>query len=775
MDLVFDGSVIELPMIAVKNAVIFPIPSLPVPLNVGRDKTMRAIELASNEAGLIFIAAQRDPEDEWPGSGDVHEIGTIARILRVSQGRSGKELLIEGKARGRIRRFIETDEYLRVEVTPISEEGEADVELDALQRTLREMAAKIVHLSSRLPDELLSVLETITAPGHLADLVCTQLKISAEEKQRVLETVELKARLRAVIHHVGYELAILDVSNSIRSEVKDRLDQHQREVYLREQLRAIRKELGDDNGGGDDLDDLRQQVEESEMPELAMKAAERELKRLARMNQQSAEYTVSRTYIDWLLDVPWNTTTEDNLDINSAAEVLEAHHYGLDKVKRRIIEYLAVRKLKNDMRGPILCLAGPPGVGKTSLGRSVAQALGREFVQVSLGGMRDEAEIRGHRRTYVGSLPGRIIKGLKRAGTNNPVFILDEIDKLTSDFRGDPASALLEVLDPEQNNAFSDHYLEVPVDLSRVLFITTANRLDTIPPALRDRMEVIDIPGYIHEEKLHIARRHLLPRQLDEHGLKPEQVEVSDEALRQIIQRYTREAGVRTLNRQVAAVLRSCARDVATEALPLPLQMDEARVRATLGPPKFYPEVKEDVATPGVAVGLAWTPVGGEILFIEATAMKGNGKLTLTGQLGEVMKESAHAAMSFIHARAEQMKIDEAAFSEQSFHLHIPSGAIPKDGPSAGVTLVSALASLLTGRCMRDGLAMTGEITLRGVVLPVGGIKEKVIAAHRAGIREIILPYRNEGDLEEIPPNLREEITFHPVKRVEEVLELALM
>ncbi len=765
----------QLPAIAVKNAVVFPIPNLPVPLAVGRGKTMKAIESAADEAGMVFVVTQRDPDEEDPEPEDLYTFGAVCRILRLTRSiDQSHELLIEGVCRARVSRFLADDDHLRVEVAPILEDRPADPELSALVLNLKELASKVIQLSPRIPDEALSVIEGIDDAGHLTDLVASQLRIDVAQKQRLLETWDVKPRLQRVIEHLAHEAAILEISGKIRSDVRDSLDKHQREVYLREQLKAIRRELGDDDLDDDDLDDLTLRVEEAGMPEAALKAARKELRRLGRMNPQSAEFTVARSYVDWLLDIPWSERTEDNLDVRNAAALLDEEHYGLQKVKRRITEYLAVRKLKGDMKGPILCLVGPPGVGKTSLGRSVARALGREFVRISLGGVRDEAEIRGHRRTYVGALPGRFVQGLKKAGSRNPVFVLDEIDKLGNDFRGDPSSALLEVLDPEQNNSFSDHYLEVPLDLSEVLFITTANRLDTIPPPLRDRMEVIEIPGYIDEEKLAIARQHLLPRQLEAHGLEPAAVTFDEPALMRVVNEYTREAGVRTLNRQLAAVLRSVARDVATGDVDLPVAVDPDRIRAALGPQKYFPEAKEDVGMPGVAVGLAWTPVGGEILFIETTAMHGSGRLTLTGQLGEVMKESAHAAMSYIHARAEALDIDEEMFSKRNFHLHLPSGAIPKDGPSAGVTIVTALASLLTDTPMKDGLAMTGEITLRGVVLPVGGIKEKVLAASRAGIDAIILPKRNAGDLEEIPKHLREHMTFHLVERIDEVLKLAL-
>ena len=575
----------DLPTIAVKNAVVFPIPNLPIPLAVGRGKTMRAIERAADEDGFVFVVTQREPDEEDPGPMDLFRYGSVARVLRLTRSlENAHELLIEGICRARIERFTELDDYLRVEVTSVYDDKETDAETHALVRNLKELAGKVIQLSPRIPDEALGVIDGIEHPGHLSDLVASQLKLSIAAKQDLLETWDTKRRLSRVIEHLAHEAAVLEISGKIRTEVRDSLDKHQREVYLREQLKAIRKELGGDDGDDDSVDELEERVLAAAMPEQALKAAKREVRRLKRMNPQSAEFTVSRTYIDWLLDIPWNETSQDTLDIKRASELLDEDHHGLDRVKRRIIEYLAVRKLKGDMRGPILCLVGPPGVGKTSLGKSIATALGREFVRISLGGVRDEAEIRGHRRTYIGSLPGRFVKGLKKAGTMNPVFVLDEIDKLGQDFRGDPASALLEVLDPEQNNSFSDHYLEVPVDLSRVLFMTTANRLDTIPHALRDRMEVIEIPGYIEEEKIEIGRKHLLPRQLEEHGLTAEQVAIEEEALRLIVAEYTREAGVRTLNRQIASTLRSVARDVAMGDTEGPITVDcERQVRLADG------------------------------------------------------------------------------------------------------------------------------------------------------------------------------------------------
>jgi ATP-dependent Lon protease len=755
-----------------KRAVIFPISKFPIPLMIHPGPTLEAVQYAQAHNDLIFLVAQNDPELDQPNLDDLYSVGVIAKVLGLRNGDEGEQaVIIEGLHRARVDREVERDPVLIIDAEVIEDEIEEGKELEVLLQTLKDLAAEFIQLSPKFPDELSEILNQIKDRANLIDLIATQLSASIEQKQEILEALDLSDRARLVIKLLSYERSLLEIAREIRSEVSESLDQHQREVFLREQMRAIQKKLGDDE---EEADELRMRVEEAGMPEAAVEAAERELKRLNRMNPQSSEYTVSRNYIDWLLDIPWSRRTEDRIDLQVATDVLNAHHHGLEKVKRRIIEFLAVCKLKGSIKGPILCLVGPPGVGKTSLGKSVADAVGREFVQISLGGVRDEAEIRGHRRTYIGSLPGRFVKALKRAESMNPVICLDEIDKLGQDFRGDPGSALLEVLDPEQNQSFSDHYLEVPLDLSQVLFFTTANRLDTIPPALRDRLELIELPGYIREEKLAIAREHLLPATLEEHGLEEGSIELSDEALTMIVEQYTREAGVRTLKRQLAGILRSVAHDLALERVELPVAIDEARIRNALGPQKVFSESVEGICAPGVSVGLAWTPVGGEILFIEATLMRGSGKLTLTGQLGEVMKESAHTAMSLIHAHAEPLGIPEELFAERNIHLHLPSGAIPKDGPSAGVALTVALISLLIDRPMRSGIVMTGEITLRGRVLPVGGIKEKVIAAARAGMSEVILPKRNQGDLEEIPEDLKREVTFHLVDHIEEALQLTL-
>jgi ATP-dependent Lon protease len=759
------------PTVSMRRTVIFPILNFPIPLTITQSRTLEIVAHAKSKDSLVFIAAQVDPEDEHPSISDLYQVGILARVIDVRREDDADIVVIEGQSRARVTKAVDDSSLLLAEVEVIHDSEDSGVELSALMQNLKELAVQVVKLTPRLPDEVVEVFEHIDDPAQLIDLIATQTSASVLQKQEILELVSVKERARSAMKLLSYERSLLEIIKEIRTEVKDSLDQHQKEVFLREQMKAIQKQLGDDE---EEADELKDRIEAAQMPDVVEETALKELKRLGRMNPQSSEFTVSRNYIDWLLDIPWSQTTEDQIDLTQAAEVLDAHHHGLEKVKRRIIEFLAVCKLKGAVKGPILCLVGPPGVGKTSLGKSVADAIGRKFTQISLGGVRDEAEIRGHRRTYIGSLPGRFVKALKKAESMNPVVCLDEIDKLGSDFRGDPGSALLEVLDPEQNHNFSDHYLEVPLDLSKVLFFTTANRLDTIPPALRDRLEIIELPGYIQEEKLAIAREHLLPVTLDEHGLSAESIIIDDDNLNMIIEQYTREAGVRTLKRQLAGVFRSVAHDLATEKLTAPVQIDASRIRSALGPQKVFPESAEKIDIPGLAVGLAWTPVGGEILFIEATLMKGSGKLTLTGQLGEVMKESAHTAMSFIHSRAEMLNLDETLFSERNIHLHLPSGAIPKDGPSAGVALTVALTSLFLNQPMNDGIAMTGEITLRGRVLPVGGIKEKVIAAARADMKTIILPKRNEGDLEEIPSNLKEKINFHLVETIDEVYEIAL-
>jgi ATP-dependent Lon protease len=647
------------------------------------------------------------------------------------------------------------------------------VEIEALMMNLKNLFQRAVELAPYLTTELGTMVSNIKSPSILADLIASNLNISTTEKQGILETFDVRERLTKVHLFLNKEVQVLELGNKIQSQVKEDMDRTQREYYLREQLKAIKKELGELDEHSTEIKELREKIKKAKMPPDALAAAEKELDRLAKIPPASAEYTVARTYLDWLAELPWSETTEDNLDIDNAQKTLDEDHYDLEKVKKRILEYLAVRKLKADMKGPILCFVGPPGVGKTSLGKSIARTMGRKFIRISLGGVRDEAEIRGHRRTYVGALPGRIIQGIKKAGSNNPVFMLDEVDKIGMDFRGDPSSALLEVLDPEQNFSFSDHYIDVPFDLQKVMFITTANVLDTIPPALRDRMETLELPGYSEDQKMMIAKEFLIPKQINEHGLSSVFIEFDDAALQTVISSYTREAGVRNLEREIATICRGVAKDVA-RGIKEKVVIVPDNLHKFLGPVKFFPEVAERTSDPGVATGLAWTPTGGDIIFVEATKMRGEKGLTLTGQLGDVMKESAQAALAYVRSKAKELSIEEDFFGKNDIHIHVPAGAIPKDGPSAGITMFVALTSLLTNKPVRNDVAMTGEITLRGLVLPVGGIKEKVLAGMRAGIRTIILPKKNEKDLEEIPEHIRNQMNFKFIQRMDEAIELAL-
>ncbi len=762
---------LAMPVLPLRNSVFFP--RQVVPLSIGRESSIRVIEEALKEESLIVIVAQTDGNIEQPTEKDIYWVGTLAKVLKQFTLPDGtRSVLTQGLERVQLLSILHTEPYIKAVVRSVDEVVETGIEIEAMSTNIKNLFKKIVELSPNLTEEHLTIILNTEEPSAVADLATSLVPVAVDEKQQVLEIFDLKKKLEAVTVILTKLVQKLELGSKIQSEVQDGINKTQREYYLREQMKAIKKELGEDDENVE-LNELRKRIEAAKLPEEAQKVAEKELKRLSQMNQASAEYTVSRTYLDWILDLPWSVSTEDNLDIKKAREVLEQDHYGLDKVKKRILEYLAVRKLKNDMRGPIMVFVGPPGVGKTSLGRSIANALGRKFVRISLGGVHDEAEIRGHRRTYIGALPGRIIQGMRKAGSNNPVFMLDEIDKVGADFRGDPAAALLEVLDPEQNSTFSDHYLEIPFDLSKVMFIATANMIEPVPPALRDRMEIIEIPSYVEDEKLHIARRFLLPKQLREHGLKSDQVEIDDEAIRHIISGYTREAGVRNLERQIATITRGVARDVVEGEIEK-AAIKKDNLTKYLGQQKFFPDVAERINRPGISVGLAWTPVGGDILFIEATKMKGKGNLTLTGQLGDVMKESAQAALSFIASHAKELGLEENFRSELDIHVHVPAGAIPKDGPSAGVAILTALTSLLTGRLVRNDLAMTGEITLRGAVLPIGGVKEKVIAAHRAGIKTVILPERNKLDLDEVPKPAIEGMTFHFVKEMGDVLRLAL-
>ncbi len=764
-----------MPVLSLRNSVYFP--HQVMPLSVGREGSIRVVEEAAKEDGLLVIVAQTDAAVERPGEKDIYWVGTLARVLKVFTMADGtRSVLVQGIRRVQLLSILQTEPYLRAVVRDVPESAAGGIEVEAMAANLKSLFKKAVELSPNLNEEQLSIVLNLEASEAIADMVAALIPVSLQGKQEALEAFDLRKRLAIVTRLLAELVEKLELGSKIQSEVQDGINKSQREYYLREQMKAIKKELGEDEDTVE-LSELRKRIDAANLPEEARAVADKELKRLSQMNPASAEYTVSRTYLDWILDLPWSVATPDALGIPEARGVLERDHYGLDKVKNRILEYLSVRKLKKDMRGPILCFVGPPGVGKTSLGRSIAAALGRTFVRISLGGVHDEAEIRGHRRTYIGALPGRIVQGLKKAGSNNPVFMLDEVDKLGADFRGDPSSALLEVLDPEQNHSFSDHYLEIPFDLSKVLFIATANMVEPIPAPLRDRMEIIEIPSYVEEEKIHIARRFLLPKQTAEHGLTPDQFGIEDDALHGIISGYTREAGVRNLERNIAAVARGVAREVA-EGLTARAVVTRDGLSRYLGQQKFFSDVAERINRPGIAVGLAWTPVGGDILFIEATKMKGKGNLILTGQLGDVMKESAQAALSYIASNAKELGIPEDFRATTDIHVHIPAGAIPKDGPSAGVTLLTALTSLLTGRRVRNDLAMTGEITLRGAVLPIGGVKEKVLAAHRAGITTVLLPERNRRDLHDVPQSATTgpgALTFQFVKEMSDVLNLALL
>ncbi len=761
-----------LPVLPLRGIVIFP--SQIHPFLVSRPASLKLIDEVGQTSRIIALAAQRNPEEETPTPDSVYRQGTAVRILKMLRyPDQSVRVLVQGIARLELVEFSQVDPYFKAHVRRLADTLAPDKEIDALQAHLVSQFSKFVSLVPYLPDELQGIAMGVREPGRLTDLVASYLKIAVEEAQDLLATIDVRQRLEKLISILTREIELLELGHKIQSQVQTELNKNQREYYLRQQLKAIQKELGEGDSRSSEIEELEKKLEEAHMPEEARKAAEKELDRLRMIPPESAEHTVVRTYLDWLVSLPWSLSTSDNLDIKHARQVLDEDHYDLEKIKERILEFLAVRKLKKDTKGPILCFVGPPGTGKTSLGRSIARALGRKFVRLSLGGIRDEAEIRGHRRTYIGALPGRIIQGIRNAGSNNPLFILDEVDKLGADFRGDPAAALLEVLDPEQNNTFADHYLDVPFDLSQVLFLTTANMLDTIPHALRDRMEVLELPGYTEEEKLQIAKRHLIPKQLAENGLGDSKIDLTQEAAAEIIRSYTREAGLRNLEREIARVFRKIARAV-TEGEAPPEKVTAEMVRGYLGPPHFFQEVAERTQEPGVATGLAWTANGGDILFIESTRMSGQKGLTLTGSLGDVMKESMQAALSYIRSRADRLGIQSDFFDKSDIHVHVPAGAIPKDGPSAGVTIAASLASLLTGRPVRSDVAMTGEITLRGKVLPVGGIKEKVLAARRAGIKTIILPRRNESDLEDVPEELRRELKMVFVDTVDEVLAAAL-
>jgi ATP-dependent Lon protease len=765
----------RLPILPLRGTVLFP--ELILPIMVGRKKSVRLIDEAMEGDRIIGVVTQHSSEIEDPDSSELYGVGVAAHLVRMVREMDGTQrVIVQGLERIKILRYVQQDPYLVAEIKVLSEEEAKGVEIDALVLNLKNLFQRAVELAPHLTVELKNMVLNIKDSGILADIIASNLNINPAEKQEVLEIEKAKDRLNKVHILLAREVQVLELGDKIQSQVKEDIDKTQREYYLREQMKAIKKELGEIDEHSAELKELKDKVENAGMPEEARKAAEKELDRLSKMPPASAEYTVARTYLDWLVELPWSKSTDDNLAIDHAHKILEEDHYDLQKVKKRILEYLAVRKLKKDMKGPILCFVGPPGVGKTSLGMSIARAMGRKFTRISLGGVRDEAEIRGHRRTYVGALPGRIIQGVKKTGSNNPIFMLDEVDKIGTDFRGDPSSALLEVLDPEQNFSFSDHYIDVPFDLSKVMFITTANVLETIPPALKDRMEVLELPGYSDDEKLMIAKQHLIPKQLNEHGLSPDLLEFKDEPLLAIINSYTREAGVRNLEREIAAVCRAVAKEVAEgKQEKVTVQTDKTdMLHRYLGPVKFFPEVAERTSNPGVATGLAWTPTGGDIIFVEATKMNGEKGLSLTGQLGEVMKESAQAALSYIRSKAKDLGIEENFYQKNDIHIHVPAGAIPKDGPSAGIAMFIALTSLLTNKPVRSDVAMTGEITLRGLILPVGGIKEKVLAGKRAGIKTIILPQKNEKDLEELSEHIKEGMEFRFVQRMDEVVKIAL-
>ena len=762
----------ELPIVPLRGTVLFP--DLILPIMVGRKKSVKLIDDAMDSDRIIGVITQKRSEIEDPKETDLYSVGVAALILRMIRELDGSQrVIVQGVSRIKVKEYIQREPYFKARSEVLDEGLAQGVEIEALMMNLKNLFQRAVELAPYLTNELGTMVSNIKSPSILADLIASNLNISTTEKQGILETFDIRERLTKVHLFLNKEVQVLELGNKIQSQVKEDMDRTQREYYLREQLKAIKKELGELDEHSTEIKELKEKIKKAKMPPEALAVAEKELDRLAKIPPASAEYTVARTYLDWLAELPWSETTEDNLDIDNAQKTLDEDHYDLEKVKKRILEYLAVRKLKADMKGPILCFVGPPGVGKTSLGRSIARTMGRKFIRISLGGVRDEAEIRGHRRTYVGALPGRIIQGIKKAGSNNPIFMLDEVDKIGMDFRGDPSSALLEVLDPEQNFSFSDHYIDVNFDLSKVMFITTANVLDPVPPALRDRMEVLELPGYSEDQKMMIAKEFLISKQINEHGLSSEFIEFQDAALQVIISSYTREAGVRNLEREIAAICRGVAKDVARGVMEKVVIGSES-LHKYLGPVKFFLEVAERTSNPGVATGLAWTPTGGDIIFVEATKMRGEKGLTLTGQLGDVMKESAQAALAYVRSKSKELGIEEDFFEKNDIHIHVPAGAIPKDGPSAGVTIFVALTSLLTNKPVRNDVAMTGEITLRGLVLPVGGIKEKVLAGMRAGIRTIILPKKNEKDLEEIPEHIRNQMNFKYIQRMDEAIELAL-
>jgi ATP-dependent Lon protease len=763
-----------LPVLPVRDIVIFPYMILP--LFVGRDISIKAVDSALSKDRMVLLLTQKDLNVENPIPEDLYNMGTVGMVMRMLKLPDGRiKVLVQGLSKAIVTRFQQIEPFYVAEIQKIEEKKVPlmTLETEALMRSVKEQMDKIVGLGKGIPPDIMAVIENIDDTGRLADLVASNIGLKSEQAQQVLEIIDPIQRLKRINDLLNREIELLMVQQKIQTEAKGEIDKTQREYYLKEQLKAIQKELGEIDDRAEEIKEYKDKIQAARMPEKVEQETEKQLKRLEKMHPDSAEAGTIRTYIDWMVEIPWSKSTEDNLDLISAKHVLDEDHYDLEKIKERILEYLGVRKLKANMKGPILCFVGPPGVGKTSLGKSIARALGREFMRMSLGGMRDEAEIRGHRRTYVGAMPGRIIQGIKNAGTNNPLIMLDEVDKIGSDFRGDPASALLEVLDPEQNFAFVDHYLGVPFDLSKVMFITTANLIDPILPPLRDRMEIITLSGYTSEEKLGIARVYLIPKQLEAHGITEEHINISDDAVMFLISHYTREAGVRNLEREIAHLCRKVARKIAEGKVKC-YRMAKKNLPKYLGAPKFQPEEEIVHDRVGVATGLAWTESGGDIIYIEATTMKGKGNLTLTGQLGDVMKESAQAALTYIRSQAVELKIGEDTFANTDIHIHVPAGAIPKDGPSAGITMAVSLASVLTGRPVDESVAMTGEVTLRGRVLPIGGLKEKTLAAKRLGIKKIIIPRRNKKDLDDIPKYVKKDIEFILADTMPHVLETAL-
>ncbi|MCK5512042.1 MAG: endopeptidase La [Thermodesulfovibrionia bacterium] len=763
-----------LPILPIRDIVIFP--HMILPLFVGRDISIKAIDYASAHEKMVLLVTQKDVNIEVPSTSDLYAMGTVGTILRTLKLPDGRlKILIQGISKVKLKRFTQTEPFYMGEAEKMVDEKipELTIEVEALMRSIKEQMEKSVSLGKSFLPDIIVLIENIEEPGKLADLVASSLSLKSDQAQELLEITDPVLRLKKVSDILNREVELLLVQQKIQSDAKGEIDKTQREYFLREQLKAIQKELGEIDERTEEVLDLRKKIEKAKMPEKVEKEAQKQLNRLEKMHPDSAEAGTIRAYIDWLVELPWSKSTQDNLDLKIAKKVLDEDHYDLERVKERILEYLGVRKLKENMKGPILCFVGPPGVGKTSLGKSIARALGREFFRMSLGGMRDEAEIRGHRRTYVGAMPGRIIQGIKVSGSKNPVFMLDEVDKIGMDFRGDPASALLEVLDPEQNFSFADHYLGVPFDLSRVMFITTANLIDPIPSPLRDRMEIITLSGYTAEEKLGIAKNFLMPKQLEEHGITGKNIKINDSAILQITTHYTRESGVRNLEREIANLCRKVAKRIA-EGKIKSYHISAGNLSKYLGVPKFLPEEEMEKDEVGVATGLAWTEAGGDIIYIEATTMKGKGELTLTGQLGDVMKESARAALSYIRSKAKNLGIDNDEFSKNDIHIHVPAGATPKDGPSAGITMATAIASAFTGKLVSKSIAMTGEVTLRGRVLPIGGLKEKSLAAKRMGIKKIIIPKGNKKDLEEIPKYVKKDMEFIPVEIMGEVLKRAL-